>query len=185
MTNLGREWYDVTNLSRGVAETGLWHPRPRFVTLDPILVVDRFARTLNTLDFEMNLFLKMYITFEHQLTPLKAAVTSRVVRVVTSRDTICDILRCVLELAVRHNLHFFLSMLQAMQMLSITVYRPLHEHTKTIIRKSTWYRLVLPRHTCQVSGIFTPFHLISDSGNAQVSPNFTPKTYLGSLNLRG
>ena len=25
MTNLGRGWYDVTNPSRGIAETGMWH----------------------------------------------------------------------------------------------------------------------------------------------------------------
>ena len=38
-----------------------YHPRPRFVTLDPILVVDYFSRTLNTMDFKMNLF--SFITF--------------------------------------------------------------------------------------------------------------------------
>ena len=34
----------------------LYHPRPRFVTLDPILVVDYFCHTRITMDFKTNLF---------------------------------------------------------------------------------------------------------------------------------
>ena len=53
VTNFGRGWYDVTNQCRGVAETAWdvrsYHPRPRFVTLDPILVVDYFSCTWNTI----------------------------------------------------------------------------------------------------------------------------------------
>ena len=48
LTNLSRGWYDVTNTSRGGSrdwDVTSYHPRLRFVCLDPPLGLDYFSRT--------------------------------------------------------------------------------------------------------------------------------------------